>query len=549
MQLEPGTVLAQRFEVTGPPLGAGASGVVYPAEDRATGRSVAAKVLHPDRAADRAALSRLQDEASTVGRLQHPHVAEVVGLWSDGGSRWVLVTERIDGIPLSALDAALQPEAVVALGLQLVEALMASHGVGILHGDVRPGNVLIGTAGAKLFDFGVARWVAQGDEGAMIRAGETAPEVIDGAPPSVASDLYGLGIVLCRALTGATPFAAATPWASMGLQRAGSLELEGPRGLVALIERLLEPNPAARPPDASAVRLALVRLRSDPGRRLSFGGWRAPPLRPGRAWIVHGIDPQTGGPAVIRGGLSRRAARKLVARLSSEGWRVQADREALGSRDVLWVALLTAVGGLAVPLVGVLPALWVSVRWRGHRVRPELRRVLPPISVPIPPRVAPTGNETAVVAGMLLLLTALTLVVWPLGALLPALLVGLLAAWSLRAAPIDPADAARRGHVVAALADLRATVASRALTLDEVLSLTGEVDALEAAWRSGEIEADTLLIEVDRLSHRVEGLPLDQALDHASVLALRPLGDRAVGLRGVGEPARVVGLAQGVPEP
>lgn len=543
MQLEPGTVLAHRFEVTGPPLGAGASGVVYPAVDRATGRSVAAKLLHPDRASDRAALGRLQDEASTVGRLQHPHVAEVVGLWSDDRSRWVLVTERIEGSALSGLEAPLQPEAAVALGLQIAEALVAAHGVGILHGDVRPGNVLIGTGGAKLFDFGVARWVVGGDEGALIRAGETAPEVIDGAPPSVASDLYGLGVVLHRALTGHAPFSASTPWATMGLQRSGPPEVSGPRGLAALIRRLLQPDPAARPTDAAAVRAALIRLRTDPGRRLKIGGWQAPPLRPGRAWIVHGIDPQTGGPAVIRGGLSRKAAHKLADRLCGEGWQVSAEQEALSTRDMLWVALLTAVGGLVVPLVGVLPALWLSVRWRGHRIRPELRRILPPISVPIPPRVMPTGNETAVVAGMLLLLTALTLAVWPLGALMPALLVLLLAAWSLRIAPADPADAARRGHVISALAELRASLASRALALEDALALAGEIDALEAAWRGGTVGAEAVLIQIDTLSHQLEARPRISAQDHASILALRPpSGER--------EPARVLeAVAQGAPEP
>src|SRR5690349_12922523 len=102
--LPAGTLLAGRFEIDGPPLGSGASGVVYPAVDRATGRQVAAKVLHAPHAGDARALERLQDEAAIAGRLKHPHVVEVLGLWSDrlddGSSRWVLVSERLAAVAL-----------------------------------------------------------------------------------------------------------------------------------------------------------------------------------------------------------------------------------------------------------------------------------------------------------------------------------------------------------------------------------------------------------------------------------------------------------------
>lgn len=506
MALAPGTVLAHRFEVAGPPLGAGDSGVVYPCVDRETGREVAAKVLHADRPDARA---RLQDEAGVAGRLGHAAVVEVLGVWADrpaeGPDRWVLVTELVRGaVPLSALATPLAPEAVAALGAELAGALEAAHALGVVHGDVRPGNVLLAPSGAKLFDFGVR---------GSIRPGETAPEVEAGAPAGPAADVYGLGVVLFRALHGRFPFEGPTLWAAMGAQR-NPVRVPGPRGLATLIGLLLHPNPAARPDSLAAIREALAHLRPDPSARLRLRR-PLPPIRPGAAWLVHGTDPATGAPALVRTRMSGRAAARLVERLRAEGWQVRAAREALGWRDLAWVLGLGVVGGVLVPVVGAFPGVWLALRWRASRTRPALARALPALKAPLPPRELPEGVESAAVAGVLLLATAAALAAWPPMALAPIAALLLLALWSWRTRRADPEARLREGRVDAVLADLRRSAG--ALALDDGLALAGEVDALEADWRGGHLAADALLVRADTLlarsSARRPDVPVDPVLD------------------------------------
>ncbi|MBX2803829.1 MAG: serine/threonine protein kinase [Myxococcales bacterium] len=530
-QLAPGDVLADRFEVVGLPLGAGASGVVWPARDRHTGRDVAVKVLHAELVGDDAALSRLQDEARLVGRLEHANVVEVVGLWSDGDGRWMLVTERIDGPALRAVDAPMDPAAVIALGAELADALHLAHADGIVHGDVRPGNVLLGTDGARLFDFGVAEFHAAvgrsraqpvaATDGGWLRPGLSAPEVLDGGPPGVPADLYGLGVVLYRALTGGEPFSGPSPWAVMGRQRQGPPVLQGPRGLVRLIRHLLQPDPTDRPPDASVVRAVLARLARNPARPVVARRFELYTVRPGRAWVVHGTDPRTGGPAVVRADLSRRAARRLVDRLTGEGWTVRADRQGLGLSDLLWVAFIGMVGAFLLPVLGVLPAVALGLWWRGGGMRPELTRALPPVSVPIPPRVVPSGTETALAAGFLLLATSVTMAVAPPVAVLPGGLLVALAAWSVARPRLDAASAVRQGRVAAAIAHVRAVLGRRSLGTDERLAFVGELDDLERSFHRGRIEADALLVRLDALEERLKESPTAATAAPAALEALR----------------------------
>jgi eukaryotic-like serine/threonine-protein kinase len=502
--LPEGTCLAGRFVIDGAPLGAGASGVVYPATDRATGRAVAAKVLHAN---DDESLARLQDEAAIAGRLRHPNVVEVVGLWSDRGDeagpgaprRWFLVSDRVRGMSLDEVGP-VPPEAVVALGLELVDGLQAAEKLGLVHGDVRPGNVLVGPSGAALFDFGVGGGATQ------LRPGETAPERLDGGPPSPAGDVYGLGVVMYRSLCGGLPFEGDTPWAVMGAQRTVP-EVAGPRGLSALIRRMLHPDPVERP-DLQMVRSALLRLRTRPDRRLRMPR-PLPPIRPGRPWVVHGIDPVTGGPALVRAGLSKRQARSLLARLRAEGWQVRGVREAFAWRDLLWIAAFTILGAVVLPVVGAFPAAWFATRWRAEGIRPRVARALPAVQAHVPPRVMSSGSETAVVVGLLLLATAVSLLWWPPAALVPAALVVALMASSVRPPQASPEVIARQGNVQAALARLRAMLESSEAPTpasptesDLALGLAGEVDALESEWRGG-LDAERVLIRVDDLVARV----------------------------------------------
>src|SRR5690606_31121364 len=177
------------------------------------------------------------------------------------------------------------------------------------------------------------------DAAPPVRPGQTAPEVQAGAPPGRPADLYGLGVVLYRALTGELPFRADTPFAASAAQERGSATPEGPAGVAQLVGELLHPDPLRRPSDAAAVLGALRALRRDPARRARPARRWVAPIRPSRAWVVHGVDPSTGGRAFVRGQLGHGQARRLVDRLRDEGWEVRAAREALGWRDLAWVAL------------------------------------------------------------------------------------------------------------------------------------------------------------------------------------------------------------------
>ncbi|MEN0063553.1 MAG: serine/threonine-protein kinase [Myxococcota bacterium] len=518
MQLVPGVVLAHRFEIVGPPLGAGASGVVYPVTDRATGRALAAKVLHEDRVGDPRALEQLQQEASTMGRLEHPRVLEVLGLWSDGDGRWVLVTERVEGVALSDLEHAMDPRAVVTLGLQLADALDLAHQRGIVHGDVRPGNILLAAEGCKLFDFGLA----SGDA-TLLRAGRTAPEVLDGGPAGIPADLYGLGVVMYRAMTGQDAFYGHTPWAIMNMQRQGRDPVPGPRGLARLVDALLHPDPVQRPQRARDVHRVLQQLQAAPDRRVAVRPHTWPAFGLGRAWVVHGIDPTTGGRAWMADDLSGPAARRLVARLQAAGWRVRADKRALSRSDLAWVVGLSVVGGVALPVVGAFMALFAALSWRSSTVKPALTVALPPCRVALPPRLVHSHVELALMACVLLMATAALMIAAPPFAVLPLLGVFLLARRSGRRPADEPdlADLARRGRVQAALADLQAGIDARELQLDESLGLRGEVEAIRTAFEDGTLDAESVLIRLDGLSATIRERPRLPDMSHSAMEALR----------------------------
>ena len=307
-----GERVAGQYTIVGPPIGSGASGVVYPAEDD-RGRRVAAKRLHDVVSTRPERFERLRRELRRADALQHPHILPVVGLVAHGRST-VLVTARIDGGAVSELSRPLDHEAALTLAVQVAQALVTAHGAGLVHGDVRPGNVLLGSKGAALFDFGLAG-VARMTE---LRPGETPPEVLDGAPPTERSDLYGVGLVLYRAVTGRPAFAGPTAWARIGRQRDGQLRIddEVPDGVAACLRWLLHPDPLRRPPSAVSVIRMLRLVQRRPDRPARVPRARLAPLRFRRNYSVHGVDPSTGARALLRTDLTRAEARKLARRLN-----------------------------------------------------------------------------------------------------------------------------------------------------------------------------------------------------------------------------------------
>jgi len=497
----PGQVVAGRFAIEGPAVAEGLVGAIWPAHDEIADRPVALKVVHAHLTGDPAAVARFQSEAGAASRLRHPHLLVVHGLWSHEG-RWVLAEERLDGRGLEAGGVTpLATGSTVAIGLQLAEALRALHGAGHVHGDVRPGHVFLADRGAVLLGFG------QAGGRPTARPGQTAPEVAAGGAPGVAADLYGLGVTLHFALTGRAPFRGESPWAVLGAQAKAPPDLPpGPAGLAALLVDLMHPDPDRRPPSVAMVRWALRRLQEDPHTVVRWRR-RIAPVGLGRVWVVHGTDPDTGGPAVVHTGLSRRQAHAVTERLVAQGWAVRADRTSLTGRDLAWIAAGGVAAGVIVPVVGapfgVLGAAW----WRSRDVRPNLARALPRVVAPVPPRVVSSGTEYALVAGILLLLGAVLLAIEPMAALVPAALFAGLVVMFLTWRRRDTAADVLRSRLRGAFAEVRMALERRVLPLDDLLALQGEVEGIEGAWRAGKVGDSEALVRAEALLVRVGDRP------------------------------------------
>ncbi|MET9881138.1 serine/threonine-protein kinase [Actinacidiphila glaucinigra] len=203
------------------PIGRGGMGEVWRATDEVLGRAVAVKLLLGD-GSDASAAARFRLEAQTAARLGHPHVVAVFdfGAW-DG--RFFLVMELVEGDSLAQLLEAghvLGAEHVAVVAAQAAAGLAAAHQQGIVHRDIKPGNLMLDAAGSlKIGDFGIARFVDD-PAAALTMTGQIvgtslylAPERALGRNAGPASDVYALGCVLYQLLTGRTPFQGDSPTA------------------------------------------------------------------------------------------------------------------------------------------------------------------------------------------------------------------------------------------------------------------------------------------------------------------------------------------------
>ncbi|WP_084960005.1 serine/threonine-protein kinase [Thermoactinospora rubra] len=229
-------------------LGAGGFGRVYLALDP-EGRTVAVKVLHPQVAADAAALARLAREVETMRRVRGPHVAEVLDVSLDG-ARPYLVTRYIQGKPLSALPLPVADLPRLARGL--AAALAAMHDAGVVHRDLKPANVIMSEGEPVVIDFGIARAfdsLAATAPGAVIGTpGYLAPEVIEGRPAGPSADVFSFGATLAFAATGRHPFGEGPLPAVAYRVVHHEPDLEGvPGWLAPLLADCLRREPAERP--------------------------------------------------------------------------------------------------------------------------------------------------------------------------------------------------------------------------------------------------------------------------------------------------------------
>ncbi|MGW1157418.1 protein kinase domain-containing protein [Streptomyces sp. NPDC002513] len=211
-------LIAGRYELN-TTIGRGAMGEVWRAYDQMLGRPVAVKVLLAQNA-DPTADSRFRLEAQTAGRLHHPHVVGVLDFGEHDG-RLFLVMELVDGDSLSrvlAHDGPLPADRVARIAAQAAAGLAVAHEQGIVHRDIKPGNLLLDANGTvKIGDFGIARFMDD-PSAALTATGQIvgtslyiAPERALGKPAGAPSDVYSLGCVLYQLLTGNPPFRADSP--------------------------------------------------------------------------------------------------------------------------------------------------------------------------------------------------------------------------------------------------------------------------------------------------------------------------------------------------
>ncbi|MFF4426139.1 serine/threonine-protein kinase [Streptomyces sp. NPDC001549] len=252
------------------PIGHGGMGIVWRARDEVLAREVAVKEVRAPAGLEPAELERLyrrlEREAWAAARVSHRGVVTVYDVASEGGRPWI-VMELVRGLSLADVleaEGPMTPQRAAHIGEQVLAALRSAHDSGVLHRDVKPGNVLIANDGrVVLGDFGIA--TLEGSS-AITMTGEVvgspeflAPERALGRDPGPASDLWALGVMLYAAVEGVSPFRQATPLDT--LRAVVDAELPPPRRAGALepvLEGLLRKDPDERLPAAEAARMLRV---------------------------------------------------------------------------------------------------------------------------------------------------------------------------------------------------------------------------------------------------------------------------------------------------
>ena len=281
-----GLLLGDRYRLDDE-LGRGGMATVWRGLDVHLDRAVAVKVLDRTRPVQPAALQRLHQEAAAVAQLDHPSIVGVHNFVVDDDVAY-LVMELVDGRDLAELlatDGPLPVDRAVAIAEQVCGALNAAHAAGVVHRDIKPGNLLISRTGeVKVCDFGIARLQARvgpaGPTAADTVVGTCefmAPEQATGEPVDARTDLYGLGCVLYTMLVGRPPFVGDNAVAVLHqhLHQPPPLlstqRTDVPAALDQLVRELLAKDPADRPANADVLhdRLAAIRYaagQSEAGR-------------------------------------------------------------------------------------------------------------------------------------------------------------------------------------------------------------------------------------------------------------------------------------------
>lgn len=269
--METSRTLADRYELLGH-IARGGMADVYEARDTLLGRRVAVKVLHSQFSSDEAFVKRFRREAQAAANLSHPNIVGIYD-WGQEGSTYFIVMELIEGRSLRDVlreEGPLLPRRAIEISAEVAAALSVAHRSGLVHRDIKPGNMLLAADGTvKVTDFGIAR--AWDDSSELTKTGSVigtatyfSPEQAQGAPADERSDIYALGVVMYEMLTGRPPFSGENPVA-VAYQHVSSLAAQPsidnpdvPPDLDGIVMRALDKNPELRYQTADDLRQALL---------------------------------------------------------------------------------------------------------------------------------------------------------------------------------------------------------------------------------------------------------------------------------------------------
>jgi eukaryotic-like serine/threonine-protein kinase len=364
-----GRLIGGRYRLIAP-LGEGGMATLWRAVDEQLDREVAVKLLRPQFGNDPGFAARFKQEARSAGSLSHPNIVSVYDYGTDAETNGqFIVMQLVDGEDLAAIlktHGRLETDDAVRIAIGVASALEAAHRRGIVHRDVKPGNILI-DQDVKVTDFGIARAVS---EASMTVTGTTlgsvhyfSPEQARGDEVTGQSDVYALGIVLYEMLTGRRPFEGDSA-AGVALKRLSedpappTVHGPVPPGLSAIVMRALERDPANRYPDAGAFAEALRVWQKNPDamNAVAAAAVDAPPATPAGGEPTVYVPPRVTLPsdrAAISGMPPDRAG---GSRGAPPGRPIQRYPEPRDEGQPWWIWLLAVLAVILLGTIGFLGA-------------------------------------------------------------------------------------------------------------------------------------------------------------------------------------------------
>ena len=272
--MEIGQIIKERYEIT-QLLGEGGMSYVYKAIDKQLQRTVAIKTLKPNYVEQEKFVERFKREAQTAANLNHPNIVQIFD-WGIGDEPF-FVMEYIEGNTLTSIIAnkrTISMNDILFIGAQVSSGLQAAHSKGLVHRDIKPGNIMITPEGkVKVTDFGIVS--LQNEESDITKTGSIlgtasyiSPEQAQGKPVSKESDLYSLGTVLYELITGRPPFEGDTPIATATKhitdkpEKLSTYRANIPKGIENAVLKLLHKYPKDRFKNAEDLRAVLLQQKT-----------------------------------------------------------------------------------------------------------------------------------------------------------------------------------------------------------------------------------------------------------------------------------------------